>query len=173
MEKTENIPTREKYLQDYQDPDISFYAVKFYKSEDEFNLQLGEEYIEESESMDDNEIIQWAKGAGYLNDEDWAKEEGYINEDGSIEIESLRDRKRNWEQDYPSTSASPAGRAFLWFIHKRFSFPEDLNLKFVEGLHPGSDWQGVVVNGYDSLIELQSFLLNTGIKVNFEFKEEY
>jgi hypothetical protein len=157
-------------LIEYEDAEISFYAIKYDSSEEEYTLEEGDEFeYDEPEELDDDEIKEWAKEYGYL-DED----EGYILEDGSIDFESLRECKikvdQSWQEEYPSTTASPAGRAFNYFENKGFEYPDDIKISIIDGIHPGNDWQGVIVKLYDSLIRLQSFLIKSNIKVNFEIK---
>jgi len=156
-------------LMEYEDAEESFYAVT-YDSSEEFTLEEGDEFIyDEPDELDDEEITEWAKEYGYL-DED----AGFVLEDGSIDFDSLRDCKidhdKSWQEEYPPTSASPAGRAFIYFENLGVNYPKDIKISFVDGIHPGSDWQGVIVKGYDSLVSLQSFLLTKGFKVNFEIK---
>ena len=157
-------------LIDYEDAEISFYAINYYSSEEEYSLEEGDEFIyDEPEELDNDEIKEWAKEYGYLD-----KDAGYILEDGSIDFDSLRSRKieldQIWQDEYPSTTASPAGRAFHYFENKGFKYPDDIKISIIDGIHPGNDWQGVIVKGYDSLIRLQSFLIKSNIKVNFEMK---
>ena len=154
----------------FEDAEISFYATKYDSSEEEYTLELGDEFIyDEPEELDDDEIEEWAKDYGYL-DED----AGYILEDGSIDFDSLRSSKiehdKSWQDEYPSTTASPVGRAFYYFEKAGFTYPEDIKISIIDGIHPGNDWQGVIVKGYESLIRLQSFLFKQNIKVNFEIK---
>jgi len=158
-------------LIEYPDAEMSFFAVQYDSSKEEYTLEEGDEFIyDEPEELDDDEITEWAKEYGYLNEE-----EGYILEDGSIDFDSLRstkiDQDQRWQEEYPPTNASPAGRAFSYFENTGFTYPEDVKISFIDGIHPGNDWQGVIVKGYDSLVRLQAFLMKNNCKVNFEITD--
>ena len=157
-------------LLEYADADVSFYAIKYDTAEEEYTLEEGDEFIyDEPEELDDDEILEWAEDYGYLD-----QDAGYVLEDGSIDFKSLRESKLEedlrWQEEYPSTTASPSGRAFHYFQNTGFTYPEEIKIAIVDGIHPGNDWQGVIVKGYDSLINLQAFLFSKNIKVNFEIK---
>lgn len=160
-------------LLEYADADVSFYAIKYDTAEEEYTLEEGDEFIyDEPEELEDNEILKWAIENGYFEID--ALDSGYILEDGSIDFKSLRQSKleedMRWQEEYPSTTASPSGRAFHYFQNTGFTYPEEIKIAIVDGIHPGNDWQGVIVKGYDSLIRLQAFLFSKNIKVNFKIK---
>ena len=157
-------------LIEFADAEITFNANKYDSSEEEYTLEEGDEFIyDELEELDDDEILEWAKDYGYLD-----QDAGYVLEDGSIDFKSLRESKiemdLRWQEEYPSTTASPSGRAFYYFKNTGFTYPEDIKISIIDGIHPGNDWQGVIVKGYESLINLQSFLFSKNIKVNFDIK---
>jgi hypothetical protein len=160
-------------LLEYADADVSFYAIKYDTAEEEYTLEKGVEFIyDEPEELDDDEILEWAIANGYFEID--ALDSGYVLEDGSIDFKSLRESKMEedlrWQEEYPSTTASPCGRAFYYFQNTGFTYPEEIKIAIIDGIHPGNDWQGVIVKGYDSLIRLQSFLLSKNIRVNFEIR---
>jgi hypothetical protein len=160
-------------LIEYADADLSFYAIKYDTAEEEYTLEEGDEFIyDEPEELDDDEILEWAKQNGYFDIDDNGFE--YVLEDGSIDFKSLRESKMEedlrWQEEYPSTTASPSGRALHYFQNTGFTYSDDTKISIIDGIHPGNDWQGVIVKGYDSLISLQSFLFSKNIKVNFEIK---
>ena len=78
----------------FENPDKKINAVDYYKNE-EYNLEIGDDIIYESDDMSDEEIIEWAEDHGYLEEE-----EGYVDEDGDPNIESLRELKRTNEEEY-------------------------------------------------------------------------
>ena len=77
----------------FENPDKKINAVDYYKNE-EYNLEIGDDIIYESDDMSDEEIIEWAEDHGYLEEE-----EGYVDEDGDPNIESLRELKRTNEEE--------------------------------------------------------------------------
>ena len=147
----------------YPDPDIEFRAVH-YNSEEYFSLELGDEFIDESDTMTDEEIKNWAEENGHLD-----KESGFIDEDGFIYYDDLRERKKWDEEDYPGKSSYPCGRAYEWFIHQQILFPDGLKITLFDGEYPGNDTKSVIIDDYDSLKQLQDFLLKQDIKANFIF----
>jgi hypothetical protein len=146
----------------FEDPDQNINAVD-YSNIEEYSLEIGDDIIYESDDMTDEEIIEWAEDNSYLEEE-----EGYIDEEGNPYVESLRRLKRSNEDDYPPTYATPSGRAFLFF--QEFDFPEEIDINFIDGYHPGNDWQGVIVKGLKNLINLQNHLHENGSRVNFIIK---
>ena len=143
----------------FEDPDQNINAFDYCKNE-EYNLEIGDDIIYESDDMTDEEIIEWAEDNCYLE-----AEEGYIEEDGNPYVELLRRLKRSNEDDYPPTYATPSGRAFIFF--EKIDFPEEIDINIIDGYHPGNDWQGVIVKGLQNLIDLQKHLYENGSKVNF------
>ncbi|MFN5422502.1 MAG: hypothetical protein ACK5AO_04480 [bacterium] len=146
-------------LQTFENPDETFNVVPY--DSGIFNLEMGDVYFYASEDMSDEEIIEWGEDQGYLDNE----EDGYMDEDGNPMVDSLRDLKRSHEEDYLPTHATPSGRAFLYF--EEIDLPESIKVQVVDGLYPGNDWQGVIIESKDQLVLLQEYLLEKGIKVNF------
>ena len=151
----------------FKDPDESFFAVEYGSTGHEYILEEGDEFIaEEQEELDDDQIAEWANDLGYLYEDN-----EYILEDGTLDYDSLRGKR---EYDYEleleeggGSYSSPSNRAFLWFDSKRYKYPSELKIEIVNGAHPGNDWQGVIVKDYNSLVQLQSFLLAKRCKVRF------
>lgn len=156
-------------LNSYKEADNTFYVRKN-GSDDSFTLEVDidfEPYERYEGEWNDEEMKEWAEDQVYL-----LEEFGYIKEDGSIDYEGLRETR--WDEEEaiynqsPPSYATPSGRAFLWFEDLEIAFPEDIELRIIDGYCPGNDWQGVVVEGYDSLVRLQEFLCQHGQKVNFD-----
>ena len=141
--------------------EIEFRAVH-YSSKEDFNLELGDEFIDETDEMTDDEIKDWAVKKGYLDDGD-----DYIDDEGNIDYDQLRDQKKMHEEDYPSNNSYPSGRAFDWFSGLTFDYPSEIKISIIDGDSPGRDWCGVVVDDYNSLKLLQEFIFSNSIKVNF------
>ena len=154
-------------LKKHTQADITFFATKINEDDIEFTLEEGTEFIyDEVEKLSDKDIKQWAKEEGYLS-----KNSKYITQYGVVNFDALRKLKNEddklWQEENPSTNATPIGRAFNWFIEKDFEFPHDIGIEIVDGIHPGNDWQGVNINNYESLVKLQFYLEKKGFKVNF------
>ena len=69
------------------------------------------------------------------------------------------------EEDYRMTAALD------WFKNLNLNFPEQIKIELIDGIRPGNDWQGVNIYGEKSLEEIQAFLKEQGVEVNFEIKE--
>ncbi len=156
-------------LNSYKEADNTFYVRKN-GSDDSFILEVDidfEPYERYEGEWDDEDMKEWAKDNEYLSED-----AGYLKDDGSIDYESLRETR--WDEEEaiynqsPPSYATPSGRAFLWFEDLEFSIPEDIELNLIDGYSPGNDWQAVMVKGVDSLIRLQDFLVDNGLKVNFD-----
>jgi len=63
--------------------------------------------------------------------------------------------------------SSPEGRAYQFFEENCIDCPDDIEFDLIDSYFPGDNSYGVVVNGMESLIKLQDFLLAKGLKVNF------
>jgi hypothetical protein len=145
----------------FPDAEIEFRAVH-YSSKEDFSLELGDEFIDETDEMTDEEIKDWADGNGYFDDEN-----NYIDEDGVIDYDRLREHKKIQEEDYPVNDSYPSGRAFDWFSKLGFDFPSEIKISIIDGDSPGRDWRGVVVDDYNSLKLLQDYLFSKSVKINF------
>ena len=131
-----------------------------------FILEQGTDFIFRSETMDVDEIEEWASEQGYLEDD-----YGYINADGTIDYESLRETKREMEEEESLPLADyPSGRAYLWFISQGIIYPEEIKINIISSPCPGNDWHGVEIKGIDSIVKLQQLFLKKGVKVNFYIK---
>ena len=154
----------------FENEDIVFYAIKNSTDENEFFIEQGEDFIyDEQEQISDDELEEWAVENEYLDGN-----YGFVLEDGTIDYKALGEFKRKKDiaiyEEYPPSYATPSGRAFLWFDELEIKIPKKIDIEIIDGPSPGNDWQGVIVNGYDSLIGLQTFLFDNGIKVNFIVK---
>jgi hypothetical protein len=103
-----------EYLEEYDDPEITFNVIDYDKNA-EYHLELGEEIYYESDDMPDKEIIEWANENGYLEES-----AGNLDVDGKHDIESIRNIRRNYEESYPSASSTPSGRAFMYLKISKF-----------------------------------------------------
>jgi len=150
-------------LETFDSPDEVFYTFRYEYDPEKFYLEIGTEFIYTTDSLPDEEIEYWAKKNEYLDD----PEDGYILEDGTPDFNSLRERRKEYEDEYPDTDSYPSGRAFLYFENLDFELPKNIDVRLVEGPHPGNDWHGVVVNGEETLRQLQNYLKTQEIEVNF------
>jgi len=148
-----------EYLKVFDDPEITFNVIDYDKNA-EYNLEIGEEFYYESDDILEKEIIEWANENGYLEES-----AGYLDVDGNPDIESIRSILRDHEESYPSASSTPSGRAFQYF--EDIEIPQNIDLKIIDGLYAGNDWQGVIGRGLDNLLLLQTFLYQKGSKINF------
>jgi hypothetical protein len=146
-------------LKTYKDPNMEFNVVGCLS--DKLYIEEGDDLIVDLDEYSDNEILEWAEENEMIED--------YTNEDGSVNIEQLRDSKQDEDIEHynenPPSYATPNGRAYNWFEDLGLIMPDGIAV--VDGPHPGSDWQGVVVNNLSSLVVLQDFLEIAGYKVNF------
>lgn len=145
----------------FPEPDVEFRAVH-YSTKEDYNLEIGEDFTYDADTMSDEEIREWAEQDGLL-DEDSI----YMDEDGEPYIEDLREKKRDREDKYPKDHTYPSGRAFLWFSRSGIRFPKNFGVSIVDSPGPGNDWRGVVVKNYDALKNLQELLLSHSVKANF------
>jgi len=157
-------------LTSYQSPNESFYAKQDEFNDNEYLIEDGEELIyDEINEIDDDELLEWAAG-----DELLSEEEGHLLDDGKVNYDSLREAwisyKKREQEENPSSYFYPSGRAFIWFDGQNFNFPKDIKIEYLDGLHPGDDSQHVYVYSYESLVKLQTFLYEKGLKVNFIFR---
>jgi hypothetical protein len=145
----------------FPDAEIEFRAVH-YSTKEDFNLEIGDDFTYEADSMTDEEIKEWAENSGYLE-----PEYEFVDEDGYIDFDALREHKKVEEDEYPSNSGYPSGRAFDWFRDLGLKLPENLGVRVIDGAQPGNDWRGVIANNYAALKKLQDFLHFHSIKANF------
>ncbi len=117
-------------------------------------------YYPEPEDLSDEELRTWAIESGYSEEE-------------ASDIELMRESKIEEEmahfENYTPSYATPNGRAFLVFEELGLEFPKEIKISVIDGPSPGCDWQGVIVEGKQSLIRLQEFLEEQDIKINYEF----
>jgi hypothetical protein len=149
-------------LKRFAEADYTFRVISEKKSE-RYDLEIGDEvYYPEPEELSDEELKTWALESGYSEEE-------------ASDLEFMRECKMEEEnahfEDCPPSYATPNGRAFLAFEEMGFDFPEDIEISVIDGPSPGSDWQGVIVEGKHSLVRLQEFLEEQDIKINYEFDE--
>jgi hypothetical protein len=157
-------------LKKFENEDVVFYAIKNCTDENEFFIEQGEDFIyDEPEQISDEELEEWAEENEYLDDNS-----GFVLEDGTIDYKALGEFKREEDislyEEYPPSYATPSGRAFLWFDNLEIEIPKEIKIEIIDGPSPGNDWQGVIVNGYESLLGLQTFLFENNIKINFKLK---
>ena len=152
----------------FENPEITFLARD--NGDYTFSLEYGDDIIVDVEPATDFELIEWAEQEDLLN-----PEEGYVNENSSINYDALR--KVKYERDLelfhesPPSFATPCGRAFLWFNSLEIEIPKTLGVWLMDGYHPGNDSQGVVVDSANELYQLQAFLLENDLRVNFEITQ--
>lgn len=135
--------------------------------DEEISLKLGTDFFSEADMMTDEELVEWATDYGLFEDDDDNGDSFYRNEDGSPNIESIREYKAEQEADSPMIWSSPEGRAYQFFEENCIDCPDDIEMDLIDSYFPGDNSYGVVVNGMESLIKLQDFLLAKGLKVNF------
>ena len=151
-------------LKIFEEPDESFFAVKIDPDKDEYNLEEGDNFMLGYEIIDDQELKQWA----------WTKGKFVENHGQKIAVsasdyKSLGEVFRKFETlTYMPTWTYPSGRAFLAFESIKSDIPMEIDLSIIAGLNPDNNWHGVIINGFDSLVKLQSFLEENDMKVNFE-----
>ncbi len=153
----------------FNDPDDSFYATKRYSHSDEYCLTSGTDYHSELEFMDDSDLKTWALDRCENDEKEFR--ESYVKDDGSIDYERIKSNFKQLERDYPPAWTSPEGRAFEWFENSDLDFPDHIKMDLIEGFAPGQDGYAVVVYDYESLVNLQSFLNQHLIKINFIVKD--
>jgi hypothetical protein len=149
----------------FDNSDIDFIAIK-QMDQIGFSIEIGVDFIYlETEDSSDEEVVAWALEYGF-SDEELADPEN--------NLDNLRALKARSEEEYhhldPPSYATPHGRAFDYFHNLDFFIPEHLGINIIEGLHPGNDWLGVTAENFESLISLQTVLLDNGIKANFDIK---
>jgi hypothetical protein len=147
-------------LKRFSEADYTFRVISEKKSE-RYDLEIGDEvYYPEPEELSDEELKTWAIESDYSEEE-------------ASDIELLRKSKMEQEnahfENNPPSYATPNGRAFLAFEQMGLDFPDDIEISVINGPSPGSDWQGVIVEGKNSLVRLQEFLEEQDIKINYEF----
>lgn len=150
-------------LKRFAEADYTFKVISENHS-DRFDLEIGDEvYYPEPEEFSDEELKTWAIETGYSEEE-------------ASDIEFMRECKMEEEnahfEDCPPSYATPNGRAFLAFEEMGLDFPDNIEISVIDGPSPGSDWQGVIVEGKQSLVRLQEFLEEQGFKINYEFDED-
>ncbi len=151
-------------LKIFEEPDESFFAVKNDPDKDEYNLEEGDHFILGYEIVDDQELKQWA----------WIKGR-FIENHGLETAPAAPDYKKLGETflkfealTYLPAWTYPSGRAFLAFESIKSDIPTEIELSIIAGLNPENNWHGVIINGHDSLVKLQSFLEEHDMKINFE-----
>ncbi len=153
----------------FNEPDEIFYAIKQGSRSDEYHLASGTDHHSELKFMDDNDLKTWALERCENDEEEFR--ETYVKDDGSIDYESIKSDFEEEESDYPPNWTYPEGRAYEWFDNLYLDFPDHIEIAFGEGFAPGHDGCAVVVCGYESLVDLQAFLKQQSIKMNFIVKD--
>ena len=149
-------------LKIHNNPDQTFYAVKD-NGDNSYQIEDTGPRIRESEDFNNDDLEFWAEEKELLDDDD------YYLEDGSLNFDSLRAAKQYEEDEHPSDHDLPSGRAFLYF--EGIAIPEEINIEFIEGFHPGDNSVAVIAPNYQALVELQQYLEKIGEKINFQVKQ--
>jgi len=155
-------------LVDYGNAEETFYAVKYRGDIDEYNLEIGDQIIYDSDNMSDFELEAWAISCGLLQEG-----EGYKDLEGNIDFSSIKALIREGEEEKGnrlSTSDTPEGRAFSWFLNLKHKIPEHIRIGIIDETCPGNNYQEVTIYGYLSLVLLQSFLKTKDIIINIIVK---
>jgi hypothetical protein len=155
----------DKEIITFDNSDIDFIAVK-QMDQKGYSIEIGNDFIYlETEDSSDEEVVAWALEYGFSEKE---------LSDPENNLDNLRALKARSEEEYynldPPSYATPNGRAFDYFNNLDFLIPEHIGINIIEGLHPGNDWLGVTAENFESLISMQSVLLENGIKANFDIK---
>jgi len=149
-------------LKSYENPDMTFFAVKD-DWDNSYQIKDMGPRIRESDNFNTDDLEFWAGMKGLIEDD------YYYLEDGSLDFDKLRDAKQYEEEENPSDHELPSGRAFLYF--EDIGIPEEINIEFVEGFHPGDNSIAVIAPGFQALVELQKYLEKIGKKINFQIKK--
>jgi len=153
-------------LKIFDDPDESFNAYKLDPVKEEYNLEEGDQFLWGYEIMDKEELEEWSWSKGHF-----VKREEQQDETIAIDYKRLSEDFADFGKlAYLPVWTYPSGRAFLAFESIKSEIPLDINMIIIAGLHPGNNWHGAIVKGYDSLVRLQLFLEENEMKVNFEVK---
>ena len=151
-------------LKTFDEPDENFFAIKNDPDKDEYNLEEGDHFILGYEIADDQELKQWTWCQGKI-----VKHDGIETIPVGTDYNKLGEIFLKFEKlTYLPTWTYPSGRAFLAFESIKSDIPSDIDLSIIAGINPGNNWHGVIINGLDSLVKLQSFLEANDMKVNFE-----
>ncbi len=151
-------------LKIFSEPDESFFAIKNDPDKNEFNLEEGDHFILGYEIVDELELRQWTWSQGKL-----VKNDGQELIPVDIDYEKLAEIFLKFEKfTYLPAWTYPSGRAFLAFESIKSDLPTDIRISIIAGISPGNNWHGVIINGTESLVKLQSFLEANDMKVNFE-----
>jgi hypothetical protein len=150
-------------LKIFNEPDESFFAIKNDPDKDEYNLEEGDHFILGYEIADDQERKQWVWSHGRL-----VKNDG-LETPIAIDFNKMSEAFIKFEKlTYLPAWTYPSGRAFLAFESIKSDIPSDIKLSIIAGINPENNWHGVIISGYNSLVQLQSFLEIHDMKVNFE-----
>jgi hypothetical protein len=154
-------------LKFFNDPDESFYAKKLDPAKEEYNLEEGDQFIFGYEIVDKNEFNHWIWSQGNLINTNEPPDKV-----ASIDYKKLSKAFAKFEKlTYMPAWTYPSGRAFLAFESVKSEIPKDIDISIIAGLNESNNWNGVIIKGYDSLVNLQSFLEENDMKVNFEVTE--
>lgn len=150
-------------LKVYEDSGIEFNVSN---SNDELNIEMGDDFIIlDDDDCSDDDVLEWAEENEYLDDDT------FLLEDGSPDIDALRELKQeddtNTYLENPPIYATPSGRAYQWFENLEFGIPNGIDM--IDGYHPGNNSYGVAVKNIEVLVQIQQFLEENGMKVNFNF----
>lgn len=152
-----DIKSKKVELCNFPDAEMTFFYSKYI--DQGYKLEIGDEVETPSSILSDEEILEWGRD----------REDPQEDEEGSEpDIESLRESYDESFESLPNW-AYPSGRAYDFF--ENWEIDQEiwnlLNITMIEGEYPGSDWCGVIVKDYESLILLQLVLEKEGEKVNF------
>lgn len=154
-------------LKIFNDPDESFYAIKLDPAKDEYNLEEGDQFIYGYEIVDKADFIHWIWSKGVLINTEAQPEEG-----APVDYTMLGETFAKFEKlTYMPAWTYPSGRAFLAFESIKSDIPKQIDISIIAGLNESNNWHGVIIKGYDSLVNLQSFLEGHEMKVNFDVTE--
>jgi hypothetical protein len=152
-------------LENYLNSDMEFIA-SYNDITGHYLIELGEDFIYlEEDELNDNEILAWGRDNGYLED---------LGDDENKNIDELRSLKSSIDlaqfKESPPSYATPSGRAFDYFSNLEIEIPPEIKIFIVDGLHPGNDWQGVIIKNMESIVMIQKLLYLNGERVNFLLK---
>ena len=150
-------------LKIFSEPDESFFAIKNDPDKNEYNLEDGDHFILGYDIVDDLELRQWTWSQGKL-----VKQDGKELIPADIDYEKLGETFQKFENLSLPAWTYPSGRAFLAFESIKSDLPTDISISIIAGINPENNWHGVIINGTESLVKLQSFLEANDMKVNFE-----
>jgi hypothetical protein len=146
----------------YEDCNYLIYACD-YEGDERFVLEIGKELVLEVNSMTDEDVLKKFKEDMQLDDDDGE----FKLQNGEWDIDSMRESIRSSELDDLTLSSTPYGRARILFEPLISELPPHINLRLENSQTMFNDWMGVVVEGLDSLSQLQIEMEKRRTKINF------